>query len=157
MIERGFEIRSALPEDHDAICVLLPRLASFELPADRNPEHLWTDDAKLLARWAAGDAEDCFVHVAEGDDGAIIGVVMTSLRPELLSHEPSAHLEALVVAGESEGRGVGGALIDAAEDNARACGARSMTLHAFECNVRARRVYEKRGYYGELIRYRKNL
>ena len=150
-------IRAALPADLDAIIALMPRLAAFDIPADRNPEHLWHEDAEIARQWAAGEADHCFIQVAEDADGELSGLVMVTLRPELLSHEPSAHIEALAVAQSAEGAGLGSALIDAAEAEARARGAESMTLHVFECNGRARAVYERRGYYGELIRYRKPL
>ena len=47
---------------------LLPRLASFDLPDNRNPEHLWGDDARLLTDWALGNRDNCFVHVAKDED-----------------------------------------------------------------------------------------
>lgn len=135
---------------------LFPRLASFDLPDNRNPDHLWGDDARLLTDWASGNRNDCFVHVAKDEDGRVLGVAMVTLKPELLSHEPSAHLEALVVAGDAEGRGVGGSLLAAAEGEARQRGALSMSLHVFSRNHRARKVYERAGYDGELIRYIKS-
>ena len=39
----------------------------------------------------------------------------------------------------------------------RARGARSMSLHVFSTNMRARAVYERLGYDGELMRYIKRL
>lgn len=132
---------------------LFPRLASFDLPDNRNPEHLWGDDARMLVEWASGKRDDCFVHVAKDEGGRVQGVSMVTLRPELLSRAPSAHLEVLVVAGDAEGRGVGGSLLAAAEEEARQRGALSMSLHVFARNRRARKVYERAGYDGELIRY----
>ena len=151
------KVRAATVDDGDAMLALLPRLAAFDLPASRQAEHLWMHDAELLESWLAGEAEPCRVHVAEGDGGRVIGVVMVSLRPELLSREPSAHLEAIAVAAGCEGQGVGAALLDVAERDARAPGAETMTLHVFAVNERARRLYEKAGYEGELMRYIKAL
>ena len=45
----------------------------------------------------------------------------------------------------------------AAEEGARARGAESLTLHVFSTNTRARALYERLGYAGELIRYIKHL
>ena len=73
------------------------------------------------------------------------GLAVIRLREELLSHEPSAHLEVLTVAEGAEGRGIGKALVRAAEEGARDRGALSMSLHVFGVNTRARRVYEKLG------------
>lgn len=145
-------IERAKPTDCDKILELFPRLASFEVPNARNPEQLWGDDAKMLQAWAAGTNNNCFVHIARDDAGNIAGATMVTMRPELLSHAPSAHLEVLVVAASAEGRGVGSALLDAAEAAARGRGAGSMSLHVFANNVRARKIYERAGYDAELIR-----
>jgi GNAT superfamily N-acetyltransferase len=146
-------ITKAKATDCEDMLELFPRLASFDLPDSRNPKHLWADDAKMLTDWAAGSRDDCFVHVAKDEEGRVLGVAMVTLRPELLSHAPSAHLEALVVAENAQGQGVGGSLLAAAEEEARQRGALSMSLHVFARNQRARKVYERAGYDGELIRY----
>jgi ribosomal protein S18 acetylase RimI-like enzyme len=63
----------------------------------------------------------------------------------------------LAVSDEAEGRGVGSALLDACESWARARGSDRLTLHAMVANTRARTLYERRGYVGELVRYVKML
>lgn len=153
----SYTIREATAEDVEAMLALFPRLAGFELPRERNPEDLWRGDAALLRRWGRGEAPDCLAHLATDAGGDIVGVAMTRLREELLSHHPSAHLEVVVVDARAEGQGVGKALITAAETAARERGAQSVTLHVFASNTRARRVYERLGYAGELIRYIKYL
>lgn len=153
----SFLVRDAVGEDADAILALMPRLASFDVPESRNPADLWRSDAAMFKRWLDGEAPECFVHVAVDDAQQVVGFTLVSLRPELLSHEPSAHLEAIAVGEETEGMGVGQALLAAAEDEARAKGAKTITLHVFSVNTRARSFYEKSGYDGELIRYTKNL
>ena len=132
---------------------LMPRLSEFEIPDSRDPEHLWRDDAALLQSWIAGIADDCLVHIAEDNNGVILGLTLVRLRPEPLSHGPSAHLEAIAVAKGAEGKGIARALLDIAEDEARRHGAQTMTLHVFSTNARARRFYERSGYDGEIIRY----
>ena len=149
-------IRPATPDDAEAILSLMPRLADFDIPETRNPVHLWKDDAALLRRWVDGEAE-CLVHVAEDAEGSILGFSMVRLRPELLSHEPSAHLEAIALDERAEGKGVAKALLDAAEREAFAGGALTMTLHVFANNERARNFYDRAGYDGELMRYIKHL
>jgi len=147
------KILQAQPSDYEEMLTLFPRLASFDLPQNRNPDHLWRSDAELLKDWAAGSQEDCIVHVAKDENDKIQGVAMVTLRPELLSLASSAHLEVLVVADRSEGRGIGGALLASIEEHAQQRGALSMSLHVFARNQRARQVYERAGYEGELIRY----
>jgi ribosomal protein S18 acetylase RimI-like enzyme len=145
-------IEEADPADYEAILTLFPRLASFDIPNNRNPDHLWGGDAKLLQQWASEGKENCMVHVARNDAGTIVGVAMVTLNPELLSRSPSAHLEVIAVAENAEGQGVGKDLMAAAEDGARNRGASSITLFVFANNARARRVYERAGFDEELIR-----
>ena len=152
-----FQVRSAIPADAEAMLALMPRLASFDVPESRNPEHLWMHDAALLRRWVDGAADECLVHVAVDPAKRLLGFTLVSLRPELLSHEPSAHLEAIAVDKTAEGHGVGRALLETAEAAARAKGAQTITLHVFARNTRAREFYERRGYDGELLRYIKPL
>ncbi|MDH4107598.1 MAG: GNAT family N-acetyltransferase [Gammaproteobacteria bacterium] len=150
-------IRPARAGDGDAMLALMPRLADFDIPATRRAEHLWTHDAELLQQWLAGRADGCYVHVAADERGTVVGMAMFRLRPELLSDEPSAHLEAIAVARQAEGKGVAAALLAACEEDARSRGALSMTLHVFACNRRARAFYDRSGYDGELMRYTKPL
>jgi len=149
-------IRDATVDDGDAMLALLPRLADFDVPPHRRAEHLWQHDAELLGRWLEGQAAQCLVQVAESGEH-IVGVTLTSLRPDALSDEPAAHLEVIVVAPGAEGGGIGRALLDAAEANARRHGAAAMTLHVIATNTRARGLYERCGYVGEMLRYIKPL
>jgi len=149
-------IRPAGLDDVQAIADLLPELASFDVPERRNPKDLWQGDLATLHRWVAGREPNCMVHVAQSSTG-ITGFTIVSLREELLSHEPSAHLEAIVVAPSARGTGLGRALLDNAETIAKGQGALSITLHVFGNNTTARAVYRNQGYEEELIRASKLL
>ena len=151
------KIRNAKASDGEAMLALMPRLAEFQIPDGRIPEHLYKDDRKLMQRWLAGDVSDCLVQVAVDDDEQVLGFTLTRLRPEALSHEPSAHLEAIAIASAAEGKGVGKALLESNEKNAQDHGARSMTLHVISTNQRAREFYERSGYFGEMLRYIKKI
>lgn len=150
------EVTLAETADAAAISELLPFLASFEVPAGRNPRHLWEGDAQILKEWAEGRRPESFVHVAKDQAGALLGASIVSIRPELLSHNPSAHLEVIVVADVAQRRGLASSLLRAAEDRARERGAKSISLHVFASNTRAMALYDKAGYDGELIRYIKS-
>ena len=152
-----FRVRPARVEDREEMLALFPRLAAFDVPESRIPEHLWLHDAAMLERWATGDQDDCLVHVAVDSSATIVGIAMATLRPELLSKEPSSHLEAIAVAEGLSGNGIGSLLLDAIEKDARSRGAGTMTLHVFATNTRARGFYENKGYHGELMRYIKPL
>jgi ribosomal protein S18 acetylase RimI-like enzyme len=145
-------IRPAQPADLEGMVALLPRLAEFDVPPQRNPRHLWESDELLLRRWADGQAEQCVVHVAVSDR-TVVGLTLVSIGDEHLSHEPSAHLEAIAIASSVAGQGLGKRLLQNAETAARDLGALTMTLHVFAANTRARRLYDNNGYNGELHRY----
>ena len=150
------EIRPAVADDADAMLAILPRLATPDLPPSRNPEDLWMSDAERLKQWRDGDVEHVRIQVATAD-GTVAGLAMVSLRPEPLTGDPSAHLEALAVADGYEGLGIGRRLIHAAEQDAARQGAKSMTLHVLTENERARALYERAGFDTELVRYIKPL
>lgn len=139
------------PELRDHVLALLPRLADFELPKHRNPRDLWQGDASLIREWFAGKSE-LFLLCATAGDGELGGVALYGLRPDLLSDAPSAHLEALAVAREFEGRGAASALLDACHQDARQRGAQSMSLHVLDTNQRAFDLYRHKGYQSEMRR-----
>jgi len=149
-------IQPADKENISAILALLPRLANFDVPTNRNPDHLWQGDADLFRDWAAGNRADVEVRVAIVNE-ELVGASMVSFRKELLSGEPSAHLEVLVVDKKAEGRGIAAALITDIEKFAVSKGAQWMSLHVFANNTRARAVYERHEFEGELLRYIKKL
>ncbi|MDH3688763.1 MAG: GNAT family N-acetyltransferase [Gammaproteobacteria bacterium] len=153
----NFEIREAQRHEGESILSLLPRLASFDIPTWRSPQELWQGDAETLKQWMAGEAPHCHVLVAVADANQIVGTVMLRIGPELLNREPSSHIEVLVVTAEAEGTGVGQALMVAAERVSREHGARTVTLHVFEQNWRARSVYQRLGYSSEIMRFIKVL
>ena len=152
----NYSIRSGTPSDLPEIQKLLPRLADFNVPSYRIPEHLWHGDRDLILNWANGNQNDVFVTVAILD-GNLVGVAAMSLRNELLSGESSAHLEVLAISGRAEGAGIGSALMRETESIALSKGAKSISLHVFSNNSRARSLYERHGYNDELIRYFKPL
>lgn len=136
---------------------LLPNLANFDVPANRNPDHLWHGDRDMLQNWLDGNAPETFVLVAVDDVDAVLGVAIVSMRTEMLSHDPSSHLEVLSVSSKAHRQGIGQSLIAHSENAAKARGATSMTLHVFSNNKRARALYEKHGFNGELMRYYKEI
>ncbi|MEM7077945.1 MAG: GNAT family N-acetyltransferase [Pseudomonadota bacterium] len=134
-----------------AALALLPQLADFEVPPRRDARDLYTDDGKLLEAVVAGNAPNSYAEVAVLDQ-QVLGVILVTMRPELMSHAPSAHLEAIVVSPEARGRGLGRKLLQRAQESARARGAASLSLHVFANNHRARALYDADGFDSELIR-----
>jgi len=86
---------------------------------------------------------DGAVFVAD-DDGAIVGRLSVSRDP----HPASSHVAdlGLMVARGERRRGVGSALMRAAEQWARGSGIEKLELHVFPHNAPAIALYEKLGY-----------
>ncbi|MFQ3347000.1 MAG: ribosomal protein S18 acetylase RimI-like enzyme [Candidatus Azotimanducaceae bacterium] len=145
-------IRPARAEDQARLLELLPLLADFDIPEARQPEDLWLGDVPLLQAVLAGNADQSFLHVVVGEDDHILGLVLITMREELLSHAPSAHLEAIVVSPEARGMGLGRMLLQHTEDTVRKRGAHSLSLHVFNKNQRAKSLYTSHGFDNELIR-----
>jgi len=150
-----YSIRKGKPADATEIEALLPRLSDFEVPEHRIPEHLWIGDRSMVRKWAKGDRPDVDVAVAVNSSDHVIGIAIVSEKPEMLSGLPSVHLETLAVSSCAEGHGVGTALMQETELMATRRGAKCISLHVFSANSRARTLYEKHGYQGELMRYYK--
>ena len=145
-------IRPARAEDQARLLELLPLLADFDIPEARQPEDLWLGDVPLLQAVLAGNADQSFLHVVVGEDDHILGLVLITMREELLSHAPSAHPEAIVVSPEARGMGLGRMLLQHTEDTVRKRGAHSLSLHVFNKNQRAKSLYTSHGFDNELIR-----
>ena len=145
-------LRPATGADRSQILALLPYLADFLIPPTRQAEHLWAGDAEMAEAVLAGKAKSSFIDVATDVDDRIRGLIMVSLREEMLSHEPSAHLEAIVVEPNARGTGLGKRLMKHCEQRVRDLGAKSLTLHVFARNERARALYAAQEFDEELIR-----
>ena len=148
-----FEISAATDEDVVHLEQLLPELADFDVPERRDPRDLWAGDLALAREVIAGERTDAFCEVARSsDDGAVLATILVSVRKDLLSGAPSAHLEAIAVSPRARGGGLGAQMLERAEQVARDAGAQSLSLHVFGRNERARGLYAKFGYDEELIR-----
>jgi ribosomal protein S18 acetylase RimI-like enzyme len=145
-------IRNATLNDQERLMELLPLLADFDIPEARKPENLWHGDVPLLQAVLADTADQSFLDVAVNNADRILGFVLVTMREELLSHAPSAHLEAIVVSPEARGQGLGRTLLQHTEDVVKSRGAHSLSLHVFNKNDRAKTLYSSHGFDNELIR-----
>jgi ribosomal protein S18 acetylase RimI-like enzyme len=150
-------IRPAGPADLDWITALAPRLHQFGPPP-------WRQVADMDAAVVAGIARELrdptpgsiFLAAVDSVDTPL-GFVSMRTDPDYFSGEPAGHVVDIVVAKEGEGRGVGRALLAAAERWAIDQGYPWLTLHVFAGNDRARRLYEQVGYQVEWTRMLKRL
>ena len=130
---------------------------------------LWTDagtdDLRLEveAFFIGGIKPDALhrVFVAEADDGVVVGMLELSLRPyaDGCDSSPVPFIEAWYVAPEMRRRGVGGALVRAAENWAVANGYTEMASDALLDNHISERAHASLGFeeVERAIRFRKSL
>lgn len=83
-------------------------------------------------------------------DGAAAGfLLLLDDLPDEVTGEPQGFVAYMAVARDLRGRGVGQALLRAAEDDARRKGLPYLTLMVTEDNDAARRLYDGAGYFTE--------
>jgi len=150
MGEPIIRIRPAGDDDRAAVLELAPRLAEGVAP--------WRDQAEALLagrRWLEESLDG-----AKNGDGAVLvaadatgiaGVV--SIRSSThFTGERDGYIGELVVADRASRRGIGRALIAAAEAWARDHGLRNLTLHTGAFNAGARGFYAALGFTEEEVR-----
>jgi GNAT superfamily N-acetyltransferase len=149
-------VRPSRPDDHEFVLGLVPELLAFGPPPWRDARAMTPVDLRVITAALEGRAPGAEVLVAEDDGGRRLGFVHVSEEDDYYGG-PCGHIGDVVVAREARGRGVGTALLSAAEGWARARGYRFITLNVFLDNTGARSVYERAGYAPETIRHLKTL
>jgi len=135
-------IRDATPEEHDEI----GRVTAEAYRGFVRDEAYLERIANVRER-----ASRTRILVATDLDGAIVGSLTLELSTRvnpaddpLEAHR--AHIRMLGVSPAAQSRGIGRALMRAAEDRARDEGKTEMTLHTTQAMVAAQRMYEALGY-----------
>ena len=146
----GVHIQLAAEGDRAGVLALAPRLAEGVAP--------WRDREEALAagsRWledslAAAVNGDGAVLVAADGDG-IVGVI--SIRPARhFTGEHDGYIGELAVAERASRRGIGRALVSAADAWACDHGLENLTLHTGAFNAGARAFYSALGFAEEEVR-----
>ena len=150
-------LRAAGAADLPFMLSLAPRLAEFGLPPWRTAAQVVEAERRALSRALEDGSPDAPVLLAEEADGLPLGFVYVETQTDYFTGRAHAHVAILAIADQAEGRGVGRALLDAAEAWARRRGDPFITLNVFARNARARAVYERLGYGPETLRYVKPL
>jgi len=149
-------VRPARPDDRDFVLAAAVELAAFGPPEWRTAEEVVAGEAKTLRSWFDGTRADATLLVVE-ENGRSLGFAFLETLRDYFLDEEHGHIGILAVTKDAQGRGAGGALLEAAESWARGRGHRRLTLHVFEKNARARAVYAHRGYRPESLKYVKFL
>ena len=149
-------VRPGSPEDRDFVIATARRFAAFGPPPWRTAHEVVGGEVRCLDEFFDGGMRESALLVAD-HDGRPAGFAFLEHRDDYFSGSRHGHLGMIAVTADVEGRGVGAALLHAAEDWARAQGYAVLTLNVFERNVRAREAYERAGFVVETIKYIKQL
>lgn len=150
-------VRAAVPADRDAVVALVPRLRAFGDVPLRASEALDRTERETLERALEGPAADSVLLVAELDNTGVAGVAYVQTATDYFTRESHGHLAIVAVAESGEGRGIGRALLAAAEGWSGKRGYRFITLNVFAGNARARAFYERAGFAPDTLRYYKEV
>jgi GNAT superfamily N-acetyltransferase len=149
-------IRPATADDRDFVIQTTQRLAAFGPPAWRTAAELVAGEVRCLDAFFDGGMRGSSLMIAELDREPA-GFAFLEHATDYFTQERHAHLGIIAVTAAAEGRGVGPALLSAAEQWGREQGYTKLTLNVFEGNARARRAYERAGFAVETLRYVKPL
>jgi GNAT superfamily N-acetyltransferase len=134
------EIREAHADEAGAVVAAYEWL--FAAPGARPPG--WDAEAAKLRLAAAIASGEAAVLVAD-DDGELVGFCTAYLELDSVRYGRRCWVEDLAVDPGRRSQGVGGTLLDAAEDWARGRGATHLELDTGLAREDAQRFYERRG------------
>jgi len=154
---RPFTIRPARAGDREWILALAPRLHDFGPPPWRARDAMDRAVVVSIDEGLTSPQPDQTVLVAESAEREPLGFVHLHAATDFHTGERHGHVSDIVVARSAEGRGVGAALMAAAEEWGRARGFRLLSLHVFDANRRARGLYERLGYRLDIVKMIKTL
>lgn len=143
-------VRPAIAADRAWMLPLASRLHDFGPPPYRGREAMDRAVAASIDAALLGVSPGAEILVAEGPEHEPLGFVHLHGARDFFTGEEHGHVSDIVVDAGAEGRGVGRALMAAAEGWARHRGYRLLSLHVFDGNARARRFYERLGYYADI-------
>jgi ribosomal protein S18 acetylase RimI-like enzyme len=143
-------IRAATDQDKPAVLQLAPRLAEGVAPFRDQQATILAARQWLTDSFAAAASHEGTVLVAV-DKAGITGVI-TIREQRHFTGELDGYIGELAVAAHAVRRGIGRALIAAAETWAKERGLRHLTLHTGMANIPARHFYAALGFCEEEIR-----
>jgi ribosomal protein S18 acetylase RimI-like enzyme len=138
-------IRRATKDDLEFLLSLVPRLSEFGLPPARDAKAIETFTRDLMTKTVNENPVTSVILIAE-EDKKILGFVQLEEEKEFFSGEVHGYIANLAIAKEAEGKGIGKALMNAAEAWSKELGYRYLSLYVFGTNQHARAFYEKLGY-----------
>ena len=148
-------IRLVAADDDEFILSLVSRFVAFDLPSWRKRSETLAGIRDDIARHLRELPPASHLYVAEDEDAVRLGFMHLQTQKDFFTGVLNCHISDLVVAPESDGKGIGSALLAFAERWAKEHRCRYMTLGVFPANERARALYERHGYGIETLRMAK--
>jgi ribosomal protein S18 acetylase RimI-like enzyme len=147
----GFVLREATPSDAARLAEFGARTFRETFAADNSPEDM---ERHLASAWSPPlqrrEIEDPDIDTLILENGAGEWLAFAQLRANQVSDgvpaQGSIELWRFYVDAPWQGRGVAGALMQAAKDRGRRRGASTMWLGVWERNARAQAFYRKHGF-----------
>lgn len=133
------DVRDARPDDWPAVSALLAELGR---PDVRGAEDEAEHERAFVAYLERDDAAALVAH----EDDRVVGFVDVEFRQRLNFATPQAWIADLVVAEDARGTGAGRALLEAAEERARARGCWGMSLESASWRESSHAFYEHVGW-----------
>jgi ribosomal protein S18 acetylase RimI-like enzyme len=150
-------IRPATMDDLPFIRSLAERFARVGTPAWRDPVQMWDFHRQSAEEVGYAINTHDLVLIAEDAQNSRLGFIHATHATDFFTQEPQGYVADLAVSVQAEGKGVGGKLMEQAEEWARAQGYRILTLDVFSSNTHARSFYAHRGYAEETVKMVKEL
>jgi len=150
-------IRPAVERDRAFILGLVPELLAFGPPTWRNHREMVDVDTRVLDAALARRLEGSTVLIAENGDAVPLGFIHLTGEQDYYLQGTCGHVADIVVTPAARGRGVGRALLDAAERWSKDQGYTLLTLNVFVDNRGPQSLYEEAGFHPEVIKYVKPL
>jgi GNAT superfamily N-acetyltransferase len=150
-------IRPATPDDTAFILSLVPRFVEFKLPKGRRKRECAAAIQADIERALRSPEEEAAFFISEAEPGERTGFLHLQVMRDFFAGSRNGHISDLAVADGHDGHGIGRALLDHAEQWARGHQCERLTLAVFPGNARARALYERAGFDGDLLRMQKPL
>jgi ribosomal protein S18 acetylase RimI-like enzyme len=149
-------LRVATKDDLEFLLSLVPRLSEFGLPPSRDAKAISAFTHELLTKTVNENSATSVILIAE-EHQTRLGFIQLEEEKEFFSGEVHGYIANLAISKEAEGKGVGKALMQAAEAWSKERGHRYLSLYVFGANAHARKFYEKLGYDEDSLKLTKML
>lgn len=118
----------------------------------------WRSPGKSTSNCCRRDLQPKNQHlfsIIDDSSGQDLGMIWLEIKPE--GRNPSAFIYDFVINKEFRGRGIGKQALLAAENVLRSLGVKTVSLHVFNDNTAAKKLYEKVGFEISSYNMRKKL